>query len=267
MRVVLCCIAKNEELYINDFVNYYLKIGFDTIYIYDNNEKDKPLKVNNDRAKVFNSRGIKKAGFQKEIYTMFYNKYKDTFDWCLFVDIDEFLINVPNIKVLLSLPMYKRYNQMRFIWKLYGDDNLITRDMAKPVYKVFKKVVNSSLARNLQNKGCLERQAKCIVRGHLNNVVFNSVHYASYKNGCLVESCLPNGKPTNSRVDIKEKFNDVSIFLNHYMTKSLSEFVNQKLNRNDAVFNKDITLDYYWRINEKTKEKIEYLTSIGVLKD
>ena len=41
MRVVLCCLAKNEELYINDFVKWYVSIGVDKLYIYDNNDRKK----------------------------------------------------------------------------------------------------------------------------------------------------------------------------------------------------------------------------------
>ena len=49
------------------------------------------------------------------------------------------------------------------------------------------------------------------------------------------------------------------------MTKSLSEFVEQKLNRNDAVFNVKVKLDYYWRINKKTPEKLKWLEERGLL--
>ena len=51
----------------------------------------------------------------------------------------------------------------------------------------------------------------------------------------------------------------------HYMTKTLSEFVKQKLNRGDAVWeNRAINLDYYWRINRKTQDKIDYLKNMGL---
>ena len=49
------------------------------------------------------------------------------------------------------------------------------------------------------------------------------------------------------------------------MTKSLSEFVDQKLNRNDAVYNQALTLDYFWRINKKTPEKLEWLKERGLI--
>lgn len=44
------------------------------------------------------------------------------------------------------------------------------------------------------------------------------------------------------------------------MTKTLQEFLMQKFQRGDAMFEKrDISLDYYWNINSKTKEKEDYL--------
>ena len=39
-KVLLCCIAKLENLYIKEFVEYYKKLGFDNICLYDNNDED-----------------------------------------------------------------------------------------------------------------------------------------------------------------------------------------------------------------------------------
>lgn len=265
MQVALCCLAKNEELYINDFVSWYLGIGVDKIYIYDNNDTNKGYsleksisKENLSKCEIINVRGQSGKCFQHNTYTNFYNKYKDTFDWCLFVDVDEYLNGIKNIKMLLSLPIYNKFNQIRVKWILFGDDDLIERDMSKPVYKAFKKPVYSSLHRNLQQKGNLEWQGKSIVRGKLNNVIFTSVHFAKYKSGAMLESCLPNGMRCYSKVVICERYN-CGIYLYHYMTKTISEFINQKLNRNDAVYNTSIKLDYFWRINKKTQEKLDYI--------
>ena len=40
MRVYLCALAKNEHLYINEWVKHYIDMGFDKIFIYDNDDKD-----------------------------------------------------------------------------------------------------------------------------------------------------------------------------------------------------------------------------------
>lgn len=273
MRVVICAIAKNEELYINDWIRWHIGIGFNHIYIFDNNATTKkPLLeyIDEDLRKkvsVIDFRGVCEDKLQHRLYTEFYSEYRLEFDWCLFCDIDEFLFGISNVHALLSLPLHKNSLQIRVKWMLFGDDNLIERDMSKPVYQVFKKPITQSLNRDLRKKGSLEKQGKAFVRGGLNNVVIKSPHFASIiERDYIIPSCLPSGRACYSKVVINEDYSHESIYLHHYMTKSLSEFVNQKLNRTDAVFgDTHIDMDYYWRINRKTNEKLEYLKQRGLL--
>jgi hypothetical protein len=39
-KILLCTIAKNENKYIEEFVQHYRKMKVDNIFIYDNNEID-----------------------------------------------------------------------------------------------------------------------------------------------------------------------------------------------------------------------------------
>lgn len=73
------------------------------------------------------------------------------------------------------------------------------------------------------------------------------------------------GEPCWSRIVINESYKRECVFLNHYMTKSLSEFIKQKLNRTDAVFGSNLGLNYFWRINKRTKDKEDYLKREGLL--
>lgn len=271
MKVYVCALAKNEHLYINEWVAHYVKLGFDKIYIYDNDDLDvKPSykfidKAYNNKVVIVDIRGKHYDNIQGKMYSEFYNFHKNDFDWCLFCDIDEFLTGIDNIKVFLSRHYFKNFEQIRVKWKLFGDDNLIERDMTKGVMETFNKEVTNSLMWNLKDKSTLEKQGKAIVKGHLNNIVFNSVHYANYVNRNMLFSCLPSGVKCNSGVSINEDYSKECIYLNHYMTKSLSEFIKQKIGRGDAVFGKrQIKMDYYWRINKKTKKKIKYLQDMGL---
>ena len=270
MKVYLCALAKNEHLYINEWVAHYVKLGFDKIYIYDNDDigsKDIYKSIDKQYSKhlVFvDIRGKHYKNMQGKYYGEFYNFHKNDFDWCLFCDIDEFLVGIDNIKDFLSRSYLNAFRQIRIKWKLFGDDNLITRDMNKGVMESFTKEITKPLSKDLKSICNLQNQGKCIVKGNLNKVCFNSVHYAD--NGIsLLPSCLPSGKKCNSGVEIKEDYSKESVFLNHYMTKSLSEFVAQKVNRGDAVFeNRQIKLDYYWRINKKTEDKIKFIENLGL---
>ena len=267
MRVVLCCMAKNEHLYINDFVNHYVKLGFDKIYIYDNDDLDKQFIGDfidqKDKVEIINVRGVVQPKLQQKCYTEFYNTHE--FDWVFYCDIDEFLFGVDDIKEMLS-KIDNKVGQVRVKWKLIGDDGYIERDMSKPVYEVFKHSPKITYERNLVYSGTLKEQGKAFVRGGLENVNVTSPHFASFgerKN--IIPSCLPSGKPSNSGIVIKEDYSKETTYLYHYMTKSLSEFIAQKLNRTDAVFGDKLALNYYWRINKKTPEKLEYLKKRGLV--
>lgn len=267
MNVVVCAMAKNEHKYINEWVSHYVDLGVDKIYIYDNDNLDSPYIKDyidtkfHDKVVIKNIRGQQRPKLQQKIYTGFYYKYGNTFDWCLFCDIDEFLDGVKDIKKWLSTI---NYPQVRIMWRLFGDDNLIERDTYK-VYGEFKQAITSSLHRNLKQKGDLEIQGKFILKGGLSNVYISSPHFASYESrDNVIPSVLPSGKVCfNSEVRIRDNYSNETIYLNHYMTKSLKEFVKQKLNRSDAVYGNNLPLEYYWRINKKTPQKLDYLRKLG----
>lgn len=268
MRVVVCALAKNEHLYINEWVKHYIELGVDHIYLYDNDDLTSRFVggyINQKYASkitIVNIRGVKGRLLQHNIYTKFYWKYRNNFDYCLYCDIDEFLVGITNIKEWLSTMNAK---QIRIKWRLFGDDDIIERDMSIPVHEFFKVEIKESLTNDLKRKNTLENQGKFILKGKMNGVYINSCHYASGRNSYEpIKSVLPSGKPCNSKTVIEEDYSQETIYLNHYMTKTLSEFIKQKLNRNDAVFNTNLKINYFWRINKKTLDKIAYLKNMGL---
>ena len=263
MRAVICAIAKCENKYINNWCKYHLDLGFDHIYIYDNNDSSYPrvdkciTKDIMSKVTFFNVRDIHKQAFQDEVYTKFYNNYKDTFDWCAYIDIDEFieLRDHLNIKEFLAQDKFKDFEVIRLKWHLYGDDGYIERDESIPVQKFFKKHLTNAKKSN---------QCKSIIRGALENIAFHSSHYPSqyhpaansYKK--LIQ-CMPDGSATQTSISCWQNFDD-SAWINHYMTKTLKEFLDQKLGRTDCQFKKaSLNLDYYWSLNKKTPEKLAYI--------
>jgi hypothetical protein len=95
-KVLLCCIAKMENLYIREFVEHYKNLGFDNICLYDNNDPDGEHfeDVIEDYIKsgyviLKDVRGKQLA--QMPCYTECYKEYKNKYDWIAYFDIDEFL--------------------------------------------------------------------------------------------------------------------------------------------------------------------------------
>lgn len=255
MQVTLVAIAKNEHLYINEWVEYYINLGFDHIYLYDNDNKDAPYigkYIDEKYARkitIVNIRGLHKPYLQHTIYNSCYTLHRYHYDWFFFVDIDEFLVGIKNVKSFLSQQKFNAFKQIRIKWQLFGDDNIIERDVKQPVFGFFKQVINDNRISN---------QTKSFIRGR-QSITINSCHFV--KN---IITCLPSGKICGFDMDINNYENE-TIFVNHYMTKTLSEFIKQKLNRGDAVWSKrSIDLDYFWRINKKTQDKLDYLKNMGL---
>ena len=93
MEYIVCCIARNEEPYLDEWITHYLNLGFDHIIINDNNDDrnqlpnflyDKPYK---DSVIVIPWNG--ESNFQTKAYANVYDDYD--FKWCAFYDCDEFL--------------------------------------------------------------------------------------------------------------------------------------------------------------------------------
>ena len=258
-RCVVCCVAKNEHPYIDEWVRHHLSIGFDWVYIFDNDDTSSSQMsecIGEDirgKVTIFNKRGQHFQRMQNAFYKEFYETHGKLFDWCLFCDVDEFLDGVGDVKSwLYGIP--SEIEQVRVRWRLFGDDGIVERDPSLPVFGAFKE------ERRIPG---LSNQGKCIVRGRLQGLIFDSVHYLKRQGRTgkgPIKSCLPSGAPCKSELCIEEDCSGESIFLNHYMTKSLSEFVSQKMGRGDACFqSRGIDLDYYWGINEGTPGKLDWL--------
>ena len=104
LKVIICAMARCENAYINDWCKYHLDLGFDEIYLYDNDEVDSPYIGDaiqadlKDRIHIINIRGMREQGLQFTIYKQFYFENQDKFDWCAFIDIDEFRTGVTDLK-------------------------------------------------------------------------------------------------------------------------------------------------------------------------
>ena len=96
MENIKCAIAKNENKYINDWCHYHINLGFDNIYIYDNNDYntdyigdfiDDEIK---NKVNILNINNKKMQ--QQNSYNSLYNLFNHNFQWGAYIDIDEFII-------------------------------------------------------------------------------------------------------------------------------------------------------------------------------
>lgn len=243
MKVALVLIIKNENKYIKEFLTYYQDLGIDTVFLCDNNDIDgeTPLDIigeyiKNGFVKYINARG--KTAYQREAYTSIYNEIKYDYNWICFLDTDEFLtINEPiTLKKWLSQEKFANANQIMINWVQFGDNDIL--DIKNDNYSVldrFKKpcveygMVPLSHPINMNQKFFpSEFHVKSILRGGLEDIVFESAHFAKIDNNVNI-----NG----DKVSLNTKqlpCDKQSVVINHYVTKTLEEYLLRC--ENDAEF-------------------------------
>ena len=171
-KIAICAIAKNENLYIRDWIEYHKNLGIDKIYLYDNNDLngerfESVIKdyIDSKYVTVFNRRGIEKGlvydknniNLQCQCYIETYNNLKTygDFQWIFFIDIDEYInIKKGTLKEYLKSEKYKNYDTIIFPWVIYDDNNKLTYEKGSLINRFPNKAKHT-------NK---EVQMKCCVR-------------------------------------------------------------------------------------------------------
>ena len=140
-NVVICAIAKNENLYLRDWVEYHKQLGIDRIYLYDNNDIngerfEEVIKdyINSRYVVVFDRRGIEKGlvfdenniNLQNKCYVETYNNLQiySNYKWIFFIDIDEYIyVKEGTLAEQLNSEKYKDFDTIVFPWVIYNDNN------------------------------------------------------------------------------------------------------------------------------------------------
>ena len=82
---VVCAIALNEDLYIDEWITYNLALGFYHIYIYDNSDNNILKDKISDKVSIFHFPGETKMLQSRDMFT---RQYKNKHKWCAFIDVD-----------------------------------------------------------------------------------------------------------------------------------------------------------------------------------
>lgn len=116
----LVCIAKDENQYFDEWIRHHLKVGFDHVFIYDNNSKE-PIRIAQDLITCVSINGWEDTNFgsQSRAYMDACIEY-DNFEYLAFFDVDEFYMsNTMNVKIdleSLDFPI-----ALGIYWRIYGN--------------------------------------------------------------------------------------------------------------------------------------------------
>jgi hypothetical protein len=271
-KVALCCIAKNENKYIVEWVTHYKKLGFDKIFIYDNNDicgetLDDVLSnfINSNFVEVINYRGkIVKA--QQNAYEDCYKQHGNEYDWIAFFDCDEFLelTTANNVKEYLADKVFIDYDIIKINWETYTDSGQLFYEN-KPVVERFVERYTKG-----NNNWSYDFHIKSIIRGGLSTmIIWGTPHSPILHKLPVCDNCGEkiktwiNANIIHGKTEYDASFNINVNYkmakLKHYTTKSVEEYC-EKIKRGypDREYGHnfdDLNIRKYFEVNEETNKK------------
>ena len=260
--VGIVAIARFEDLYINEWIQYHLGLGFNHIYVYDNSyDGEKPLSeiispMYMDRTTIVPAHN--KPAFQKQAYESGYATFGKLHDYLLFIDIDEFFTLIRHKDICEYVEFLEEkcpgFQDARFHWEMYDDNGVVERDMSIPVHEFFTHKSQTRMGIWHDNV------TKCMLKTGIQGIYFPSVHYPKSRKVGSLKTCNGDGveiHPTDQLVNEQATSNAK---IRHYSSKTLSEFIQQKLFHPDGDgYVKYSTLENrFFNYCQKTPEKIAY---------
>ena len=261
----MCSIVKEENLYIKEFIQHYKLLGYNRFYLYDNNDNNGEKledviseEINSGLASIINFRNYRggNGGQQMAAYYNCYENNNNNCNWISFFDIDEYLILDSKFISLQQLLNNKRYQNCEGIlinWKIYHDNNNLE-------YK------NISIKQRFTEvkKNFRDKISKSIVRGKLSKNLNRT--YSAHSLWNNIKYCNTLGKNISYRLSLNPPSFSYA-HLNHYYTKSISEFC-KKIKKGNVYYNITLTpqvlqkkFNIFFAINNKTSKKVKIFNS------
>jgi hypothetical protein len=205
IRCVLVCIAKAERLYIEEFINYYLKLGFYKIIIYDNSDSNELNFLNSPSVQIINFPGNIK---QLAAYEHFLKYLKHQYHYVAFFDVDEFLVlkrhNNINDFCLQHIPS----GALGVNWYIFGNNGQT------------KYEPRGVLERFTRRSSIMDHHVKTIAK--CSDILKMKIHEPeTLKKGTYFKNISGHKLELGCAFNFKK--DDTIVQLNHYFTKSDEE--------------------------------------------
>lgn len=215
-KIALVCIAKDEDDYLQEWIDYHLKLGFDDIHIFQNDWVFKNVIPNKNVffhewnvPTIKNGAPIWERNRQAMCYTHFARKYYQEYEWAAFFDVDEFLVLKDYTDVKPFIENYKNHDCLIINWALFGDNGHKTFDINNSsVIKRFTKRWNRP---HTEGYYCF----KSICKLHE-----NMVHNVHWNDGYWIDTNFNIGNENKNYNVCYDKAQ-----LNHYFTKTYPEWL------------------------------------------
>ena len=243
----LCGIAKNETPFLREWVAYHYRIGFEKIYIYDN-ESSIPVR---DSVSEFYDLGVcdtytlQGEAMQNTAYNLCLRDHGHEFEWLAFFDVDEFLCLKYDTDARVLLRDYEAYSGLIVHWDLFSSSGKLSRPAG---------LVTQNYTQSLG----YSRISKSIVKPAKVEMTITSHHFMLHDGVAVNTNREPAlGSYTPIAVD--------KVCLNHYMYRSQQDYA-EKLEKSDATYgaaNPRTWASFYGQAGQRFTEREDILPFAG----
>lgn len=248
MKTAICAVFKDENMYVKEWADYHLSIGFDKILMFDNESKvplSKTLEgYENIDIKISKGGHI---GRQVESYNLGLQILKD-YDWVAFIDIDEFIVLLDestNIKLYMN--QYNDFKAVGLNWLIFGANN--HDKIQKSVIKNYTQSAPSEMSNKHVKMIVKPKCVKCV---------------SPHEFQCLDRSYAVNVKQKK----FSGPFNEPPILnykmrVNHYLTRSREDFEMKKIRGSGNMQNRKYNDDFFQTFQEEDVQNFDIIDMIG----
>lgn len=253
IKSVICAIVKDEQRFIKEWVEHYLNIGFDKLYIYEDygskthyNEISEYIEDNKVELINLDSNHViphfkKGTIVQGSLYSYFLEKCRKEHlaDWIGFFDVDEFVFFEDGWNLEKLEEEFKDVGGILLSWKIYGANGYINRPKGSIVKCYTSHLPEGSLLDNDSqwNVKSLVNVAHSKDKRHIH--VFDNCVYTNHE-------AFKLGHPL-----VFDK-----AWINHYYTKSWEDYLVRIFSRGNMA-NNFRCLDKFFKCNPELMPKKE----------
>ena len=257
-KIALCTIGKKENLYAKEFIQYYINLGVDHIYIYDDNDPNTE-RISDIIEPKYQSQVTtiltkdKNITHQSMAFDDCYRTNNKNYDWFIILDMDEFLyIKNNTLENYLSDDIFNKCDIIRINWVISLDNDLLYYD-PRTQFERFKPPY------------LRDKFIKCITRGNIDDLRYwvHSPRISPTRN----VSCNNKGDVIVRNKVLYEALEPINIekaFIIHFRFRSTEELINKNKRGfgewlHDLEFTLMSHINDYFQQNRITMEKVEYI--------
>lgn len=214
--------ARNEAPYLLEWIAHYRVLGFEQITIYDNQSNDGSARILAPlaRAGIINAKyWSDRTAKQRRAYSNAIRKLRPFVEWCLFADLDEFLVLDPGVSLADLLPKDPDVCGVAIPWRFYGSAGLRNRSPELVIERFTKAApTNAQLVKSLVRLRDVDRMSLHVPKiftGRLTDVGGKEIDAAT-------RGLLPQPAQGPARI-------------NHYFNRSWEEFTCKRARGRGAV--------------------------------